>query len=116
MSEGNIFIILACTVLFKWGFPYGAVIKNPPAHAGETRKHRFDPWVRTIPWSKKRQPTPVVLPGKFHGQRILKNYSPWSCKGLDMTEYMHVHTHKHAHSFIYWYHKFPMFDNHYIFD
>ena len=36
----------------------------------------FDPWFRKIPWRRKRQPTPVFLPEKFHGQR----YSPWGCK------------------------------------
>ena len=29
----------------------------------------FDLWVRKIPWWKERLPTPVFLPGKFHGQR-----------------------------------------------
>ena len=33
-----------------------------------------------IPWSKKWQPTPVFLPGKFHGQRSLAGYSSWGCK------------------------------------
>ena len=32
------------------------------------------------------QPTPVFLPGEFHGQRNLAGYSPWGCKELDMTE------------------------------
>ena len=32
------------------------------------------------------QPTPVFLPGEFHGQRSLEGYSSWSCKELDMTE------------------------------
>ena len=32
------------------------------------------------------QPTPVFLPGKFHGQRNLTGYSPRGCKELDMTE------------------------------
>ena len=27
--------------------------------------------------SQGRQPTPVFLPGKFHGQRSLADYSPW---------------------------------------
>ena len=30
-----------------------------------------DPWVRNILWRRKWQPTPVLLPGKFHGWRIL---------------------------------------------
>ena len=29
-----------------------------------------------LPWRRKRQPTPVFLPGKFHGQRSLVGYSP----------------------------------------
>ena len=32
------------------------------------------------------QPTPVFLPGEFHGQRSLVGYSPWGCKELDTTE------------------------------
>ena len=40
----------------------------------------FNPWVRKIPWKKELQLTPVFLPGKFHGQRSLAGYSPWSCK------------------------------------
>ena len=31
-------------------------------------------------WRKKWQPTPVFLPGKFHGQRSLAGYSLWGCK------------------------------------
>ena len=27
------------------GFPGGAVVKNPPANAGDTRDMGFDPWV-----------------------------------------------------------------------
>ena len=45
----------------------------------QCRRHKrrgFDPWVGKIPWSRKWQPTPVLLPGKFHGQRNLKAYSP----------------------------------------
>ena len=32
------------------------------------------------PWSRKWQPTPVLLPGKSHGQRSLAGYSPWSLR------------------------------------
>ena len=44
-------------------------------------------WVRKIPCNRKWQPTPVFLPGKFHGQRSLAGYSPWGHKELDMTEH-----------------------------
>ena len=49
----------------------------------------FHPWVRKIPWRRNWQPTPVLLPGKFHGQRSLVGYSPWGCKELDTTEWLH---------------------------
>ena len=41
------------------------------------------------------QPTPVFLPGKFHGQRTLVGYSPWGRKELDMTDWLNMHTHLH---------------------
>ena len=34
----------------------------------------FNPWIRKIPWRRKWQSTPVLLPGKFHGQRSLVGY------------------------------------------
>ena len=30
-----------------------------------------------IPWRRKWQPTPVFLPGEFHGGRSLVGNSPW---------------------------------------
>ena len=35
--------------------------------------------------------TPVLLPGKSHGQRSLVGCSPWGCEESDMTERLHVH-------------------------
>ena len=35
---------------------------------------------------RKWQPTPVFLPGEFHGQRCLAGYCPWGCKEPDTTE------------------------------
>ena len=37
----------------------------------QCRRLGFDPLVRKIPWRRKWQPTPVLLPGKSHGQRNL---------------------------------------------
>ena len=39
--------------------------------------------------SWKWQPTPVFLPGKSHGWRILVGYSPWGHKESNMTEWLH---------------------------
>ena len=55
------------------------------------RRCRSDPWVGKFPWSRKWQPAPVFLPGKFHGQRSLVGYSPWGHKQLDMTQWQYEH-------------------------
>ena len=43
--------------------------KESPCQCWRCRKHGLNLWVRNIPGSRKRLPTPVSLPGKFHGQR-----------------------------------------------
>ena len=52
----------------------------------------FDPWVGKIPWRREWQPTPQVLPGESHEQRILEGYSPWGRKEPDATERAHMLT------------------------
>ena len=44
--------------------------------ACQCRRHRFNPWSRKIPWRRKWQPAPVLLPGKSCGPRSLVGYSP----------------------------------------
>ena len=56
-----------------------------PKHRGkqsacQSRRRRFDPWVSSILWMRKWQPTPVFLLGDSHGQRSLVGYSPWDHK------------------------------------
>ena len=47
-------------------------------------------WVQPLGWEdpleKEWLPTPVFLPGEFHGQRNLAGYSPWGRKESDTTE------------------------------
>ena len=62
-----------------WGPPGGTLAKNPSTKQ-ETWTFGFDPWIGKVPWRRKRQPTPVFLPEKSHGQRSLAGYSPWRCK------------------------------------
>ena len=71
-----------CKYYCKWAFPGGLAVKNPPAK----QETRVWSWVRKIPWRRKWQPTPVFLPGKFHGQR-LTGYSPWGHKS--QTQFSH---------------------------
>ena len=66
------------------GIPWWLSGKESPLQ--ECRRQSFDPWVRRIPWRRKRQPTLVFLPGESHGHRSLVGCSPWGCKELDVTE------------------------------
>ena len=59
----------------------------------QCRRYGFKPWIRKIPWKREWQSTPVFLPGKFHGQRILVAYSPWGCKESDKTEQLTLLSH-----------------------
>ena len=54
----------------------------------EVQETRVWSLVGKILWSRKWQPIPVLLPGKFHRRRSLVGYSPWCCQKLDMTEHM----------------------------
>ena len=91
-------------IIFYWFFSDGSAGKEPLCQCRRCKRREFDPWVRMIPWGRKHQPTPVFLPGKFHGQRSLAGYSPWGRKELDVTECMcmwacaHTHTHTHTHT------------------
>ena len=57
-------------------------VKNPPA----MRETRVWSLGREDPLEKEWLPTPVFLPGEFHGQRSLVSYSPRGCKESDVTE------------------------------
>ena len=51
----------------------------------------FNPWVEKIPWRRKWQPTPVLLPEKSHGRKGLVGYSPWGCKESERTKRLYFH-------------------------
>ena len=53
------------------------------------KKNEIMPFLATRKWRRKWQPTPVFLPGKSHGLRILVGYSPWGRKESDTTEWLH---------------------------
>ena len=66
--------------------PGGTNGKTPPLNAGRCNKLEFDPWVRKIPWRRKWEPTPVLLPGESHGQRNLVGCSPQGHTESDVPE------------------------------
>ena len=49
-------------------FPGGSGTKSICLQCG---RPGFDPWVRKIPWRRKWQPTPVLLPGESRGWKSL---------------------------------------------
>ena len=68
-------------IAFLWASLVAQLIKNLPTMQ--------ETWVRSllgkIPWTRKQQSIPVLLPGKFHGQRSRTGCSAWNCKELDTT-------------------------------
>ena len=65
--------------------PWWFSSKESACSAGDTGD-RLDSWVRKIPWKMAWQPTPVFLPGEYHGQRSLAGYSQWGLKESDTAE------------------------------
>ena len=69
-------------------------------------------WSTQSNWRRKWQSTPVLLPGKSHGQRSLVGYSPWVRKESDTTERLHVHSahklNKQGDNIQLWHTPFPM--------
>ena len=61
-------------------FQETSLVAQMVKHLPTMRETGFDPWVEKILWRRKWQPTPVFLPGKFHGQRSQVGYSPWGHK------------------------------------
>ena len=56
------------------GFPRGA--SEPACQCRKRKRRGFDPWVGEIPRKRALQPTPVFVPGEFHGQRSLGGCGP----------------------------------------
>ena len=75
----------------KKDFPGGSVSKEFACNAGDMGS------ILGLARSQKRrlQPTLVLLPGEFHGQRSLAGYRPWGHKESDMTEWLTLLLFKH---------------------
>ena len=71
------------------------MVQDLPTNVGDSRDAAAVPVSGKIPWSKKWQPPPVFLPGKFHGQRTLVGYCPLGRKEWDMTEQLSTHSYIH---------------------
>ena len=58
------------------------MVNNLPANTGDAS---LIPGSGKSPGERKRQPTPVFLPGKSHGQRNVVGYHPWGHVESDRT-------------------------------
>ena len=74
-----------------WASLVAQMVKNLPAMQ--------ETWMRSLggisgkmPWRREWQPTPVFLPGKFHGERSLVDYSAWGSKESDTTQQLSTTT------------------------
>ena len=83
------------------GFPRWCSGKEFACQCRNCKRCRFDSWARKSSWSRKWQPTPLFLPGKFHGQRSLVGYGPRGCKDSDMTERLSTQTNWSIYSNLY---------------
>ena len=68
------------------GFPGGSVGKESTCNAGDARDMGFIPGQEDHLEEGIARPTPVFLPGQFHGQRSLADYSPQGHNESDTTE------------------------------
>jgi len=59
------------------------IVKNSARKAGDLGSI---PGLGRFPQRREWQPTPVSLPGEFHGQRSLAGYSPRGHRESDTTE------------------------------
>ena len=66
-----------------YGLPCGSDGKESACNAGD---QGLIPWLGRSAGKENGNPTPVFLPGEFHGQRNLVGYSPWGHKELDTME------------------------------
>ena len=76
----------------EFGLPSWLDDKDSACQCRRRRRNGFNPWAGEIPWSRKWQPTPVFLPGKFHEQGAWRATSPWGRKESDEIEHVCMQT------------------------
>ena len=72
-SDSILNIIIILSSMLNLGASHVALVikKKFTCQCRRYLRCRFNPSVGKIPWRRKWQPTPVVFPGKFHGQKNL---------------------------------------------
>ena len=81
----DVWSYLALFKMFMSGFGPCQMVLERTRHEGSFGVDQMS--YRRRQW----QPSPVLLPGKSHGQRSLVGCSPWGLWESDMTERLHFH-------------------------
>ena len=102
VSNPVVYWLVICNWVIKWGqvqstklvhfqkpdFQFSGASGKATNPLRRCKRGRFNPWIGKTPWSRTWQPTPVLWPGKFHGQRSLGDPQPmgsqrvrhdWAC-------------------------------------
>ena len=77
-----------------WKIPWTEKPGRLQSMGSQRVRHDWETSLFTIAvfsWRRQWHPTPVLLPGKSHGQRSLMGCSPWGCEESDRTERLHFH-------------------------
>ena len=81
LSPMNAYLLILVVVLWLFGLPRWLSGKESAFQCRRHKRCGFNPL------EKEMATHSSIVARKFHGQRSLVGYSPWSCKELDMTEY-----------------------------
>ena len=74
--------------IFAWEIPWTEESDRLQSIGSQRVGHNLS--IKQQPSLIQWQPTPVLLPGKSHGQISLVGYSLWGRKESDMTEQLHT--------------------------
>ena len=69
-----------------------SLVSQTVKNLSEMRETWVDAQVEKVPWRREWLPTPVFLPGEFHGQRSLAGYSPWGRRESDRIDLINAFT------------------------
>ena len=70
------FFFFFLSMLSLYGLPWWLSGKESACNVGAAGGACSIPGSGNPPWRRAWQPTPIILPGEFHGQRSLVGYSP----------------------------------------
>ena len=77
------------SIVIKIGANPPKVVEETASQCRRCKRHQFDPGVGKIAWRRKWQTHSSILAWKFHGQRSLAVYSPWSQSQTRLSAHTH---------------------------